>query len=75
MNWRRSIKQVHNNGKTITNTVEAIMLIDKLRAISIRRDNGTNIHRAINNRSDNVSHQCLKRYAITQKCNVDNATT
>ncbi len=39
--------------------IEAIiMLIDKPRAITIRRDNSTNVPRAINNRSDIASQQC-----------------
>jgi hypothetical protein len=45
------------------------MLIDKLITITIKSDNGTNMPRAINNRSYNAS-QDFKCYAIRQKRNI-----
>jgi hypothetical protein len=36
-------------------TNKAITLILKLKAITVRSDNGTNMHKAKNNKSDNVS--------------------
>ncbi len=39
-------------------TIEVIMLIYKLRATTVRSDNGFYMLRAITNRSDNVSPQC-----------------
>jgi hypothetical protein len=44
-------------------------MIYKHRPITIRSNNGTNMSKAINNRSNNVS-QLLKLHAITQKRNV-----
>jgi hypothetical protein len=38
--------------------IEAIMLIDKLKEITIGSDNSTNIPRVINNRSDYASQKC-----------------
>jgi hypothetical protein len=48
-------KQIHNNRKAITNRNNNA---DKLIAITIRSDNGTNMPTAINNRSNNESQGC-----------------
>ncbi len=50
--WR-SEKQEQNNRKAITNRSNNV--IYKLRTITIKINNGTNIPRAINNRNDNAS--------------------
>jgi hypothetical protein len=55
-------KEIGEVGKQIqirkSDTKEAITLIYKLRAITVRSDNGSYMIRAISNRSDNVSSQC-----------------